>query len=109
MAQAGSRRGLEKLPPVRALSLFPRLLSETAARRRRPFMNQERETTAVTRRPITMRKQVLWLALCAGLGLSACATSLRPQAPEAPVDASKACANWRWIGISRPGARCPDV
>lgn len=56
-----------------------------------------------------MRKQVLWLALCAGLGLSACATSLRPQAPEAPVDASKACADWRWIGISRPGARCPDA
>lgn len=55
-----------------------------------------------------MRKQVLWLALCAGLGLSACATG-RPQAPVAPLDTSKACASWRWIGISRPEARCPDI
>ncbi|HVG08855.1 MAG TPA: S8/S53 family peptidase [Thermoanaerobaculia bacterium] len=55
-----------------------------------------------------MRKQVLWLALCTGLGLSACAIG-RPQAPAALLDTSKACASWRWIGISRPGAQCPDV
>ncbi|MFL6203529.1 MAG: hypothetical protein ACJ76J_30550 [Thermoanaerobaculia bacterium] len=54
-----------------------------------------------------MRKQLLWLALCSGLLLSACATG-RPQAA-APIDTAKACASWRWIGISRPGAQCPDV
>src|SRR5688572_4995973 len=55
-----------------------------------------------------MRKHFLWLALCTGFGLSACATG-RPQAPTAPLDTTKACASWRWIGISRPGAQCPDA
>jgi len=52
-----------------------------------------------------MRKQFLWLALCSGLWLSACATGR----PPAPLDTSKACASWRWVGISRSGAQCPDV
>lgn len=54
-----------------------------------------------------MRKQLLWLAL--GLGLSACAANPQPQFPNGRLDTSKACAEWRWIGVSRPGAQCPDV
>jgi hypothetical protein len=55
-----------------------------------------------------MRRHFLWLALCTSLGLSACATG-RPPAPTAPLDAAKACAAWRWIGVSRSGAQCPAV
>lgn len=52
-----------------------------------------------------MRKHFLWLALCTGFSLSACATGR----PPAPLDTTKACASWRWIGVSRSGAQCPDV
>jgi hypothetical protein len=48
-----------------------------------------------------------WIAACAALGLSACATNPPPRL--ATADTAKACADWRWIGISRPGTRCPDV
>lgn len=48
-----------------------------------------------------MPKHLVWLALCACFGLSACAT-VQP--------AAKACANWRWIGLkSSPAAPCPQV
>ena len=55
------------------------------------------------------RPHRFWIAAWAALGLSACATL--PQRPSRPPDleASKACADWRWIGISRPETRCPDV
>jgi hypothetical protein len=48
-----------------------------------------------------------WIAACAALGLSACATT--PSPGPAKADTAKACAEWRWIGISRPETRCPDV
>ncbi|HEX3127039.1 MAG TPA: S8/S53 family peptidase [Thermoanaerobaculia bacterium] len=55
------------------------------------------------------RPHLFWIAAWAAIGLSACATL--PQRPSRPpdLDASKACADWRWIGISRPGALCPEV
>jgi hypothetical protein len=56
-----------------------------------------------------MRKHLPWLALCVAVGLNACAAGPQPQFPSARLDTARACADWRWIGISRPGARCPDV
>jgi Subtilase family len=65
------------------------------------------------------RKHLLWIAPLVVLGLSACCTTSRaprpgilkvspPGAP--PLDTSKACANWRWIGIRSPtAAQCPQV
>jgi len=56
-----------------------------------------------------MRKQIPWLAPCAALALSACA-SWQPTPAKPPLDTSKACAQWRWIGIrSRSAAECPAV
>jgi hypothetical protein len=58
-----------------------------------------------------MRKLFVWIVSCLAVGLSACAT-FRPQ-EERPYltkpDTAKACADWRWIGVSRAGARCPDI
>lgn len=49
------------------------------------------------------RKLLLWIAPWMALGLGACAT-----AP--PRSVSKACAEWRWIGIkSQPDDVCPDI
>lgn len=57
-----------------------------------------------------MRRHALRLVLCVSLGLGGCATFRAPQAPrDQPLDTSKACAEWRWIGISRSDARCPEV
>lgn len=53
------------------------------------------------------RRHFFWITLWILLGLNACAT-LRPPGPAQP-DTAKACADWRWIGISRAGARCPEV
>lgn len=53
------------------------------------------------------RRSFLWIASWIALGLNAC-TTLRPPVPAGP-DTAKACADWRWIGISRAGARCPEV
>ncbi len=51
------------------------------------------------------RRQLFWSASLLAIGMSAC-TTLRPPPP---MDTGKACAEWRWIGISRPEARCPDI
>lgn len=53
------------------------------------------------------RRHLFWMASGMALGLSACAT-VRAPGPVAP-DTASACAEWRWIGISRAGARCPEV
>jgi hypothetical protein len=56
-----------------------------------------------------MRRYFFWIASWLVIGLSAC-TTLRPPHPDtAKVDTAKACAEWRWIGISRAEAKCPDV
>jgi len=51
-----------------------------------------------------MRRLCFWIAAWLAIGLSGC-TTLQPSRP----DTAKACASWRWIGISRPEARCPEV
>lgn len=56
-----------------------------------------------------MRWSLTWLTLSVTLGLGACTAVPRPELPSRTIDSSKACADWRWIGISRPGARCPEV
>ncbi|HEV8582869.1 MAG TPA: S8/S53 family peptidase [Thermoanaerobaculia bacterium] len=48
------------------------------------------------------RKLFSLIASCLAIGMSAC-TTLRP-----PTTA-KACADWRWIGISRSETRCPEI
>lgn len=49
-------------------------------------------------------KLLLWIAPWIALGLGACAT-LPPQSAD-----SKACAEWRWIGIkSQPDDECPQI
>lgn len=53
-----------------------------------------------------IRRYLFWVVLCLSLGLSSCAT-FRPAVPR--LEPEKACAEWRWIGISRDGTRCPEV
>lgn len=62
-----------------------------------------------------MRGKHLWIAPCllvalaalaAIAALGACGTSKAAPLPQPPASA-EACADWRWIGISRPGAQCP--
>src|SRR5215218_10390854 len=48
-----------------------------------------------------------WIVPWIAIGLSAC-TTLRPPVPEG-LETAKACAEWRWIGISRSGTYCPAV
>lgn len=65
------------------------------------------------------RRLLLWIAPAIVIVLSTCTTLLKPPAgpldagplPAAsPLDPSKACANWRWIGIKLdPGADCPEI
>ena len=54
------------------------------------------------------RRHLLWIVSSLAIGLNAC-TTFRPQQQPLRLDTAKACADWRWIGISRPGARCPDA
>ncbi len=58
-----------------------------------------------------MPKQLLfWIASLLAIEMSACSMLRRPPHPiPARPDTAKACADWRWIGISRSGAQCPDV
>ena len=57
-----------------------------------------------------MRRILLvWIVSCLAVGLSACSTFRPPRPDLTRPDTAKACADWRWIGISEPGARCPDV
>ncbi len=53
------------------------------------------------------RKSLVWIASFLAIGLTACAT-LKPPRPE-PLDLGKACAEWRWIGVSRSGDGCPEI
>jgi hypothetical protein len=53
------------------------------------------------------RSHFLWIVSWLVLGLNAC-TAFHPPGPVRP-DTAKACADWRWIGISRAGVRCPEV
>ncbi len=54
-----------------------------------------------------MRKlRIVWTVCCLAIGLSACATTTRQPSQ---LDTAKACADWRWIGISQPEAPCPEV
>jgi hypothetical protein len=49
------------------------------------------------------RTLLLWIAPWIAFGLGACATMPQPET-------SKACAEWRWIGItSQPEDACPDI
>lgn len=49
-------------------------------------------------------RQFIWIACLLAIGISGC-TTLRPSSPAI----ADACAEWRWIGISRPNTRCPEV
>lgn len=49
------------------------------------------------------RKLLSLIASCLAIGMSAC-TTFRP-----PLNTAKACADWRWIGISRPEVQCPEI
>jgi hypothetical protein len=50
------------------------------------------------------KKLLSLIASSLAIGMSGCAT-LRPPS----LNAAKACADWRWIGISRPEAQCPEI
>lgn len=58
------------------------------------------------------RRRLFWIASWLAIGLSGC-TILQPtrQNPRQPprLEAAKACTDWRWIGISRLEARCPEI
>ncbi|RPH53356.1 hypothetical protein EHM82_08560, partial [bacterium] len=62
-----------------------------------------------------MKRHLLWMAFAIAVGASACATPrcprlAGPQSTAPPIETTKACASWRWIGITRPGSpACPDV
>lgn len=49
-------------------------------------------------------KQLFWMAPVLAIAMSSC-TTLRPPA----MDTAKACADWRWIGISQSGVECPAI
>jgi hypothetical protein len=51
------------------------------------------------------RRGFFWLACLFVIWTSACTTLRLPP----PIDTAKACASWRWIGISQPEARCPKI
>jgi hypothetical protein len=57
-----------------------------------------------------MRKNyVFWITGWTAIAMSGCAT-FQPPRPRPPrLETAKACADWRWIGISRPGVSCPDI
>ncbi|HWM91832.1 MAG TPA: S8/S53 family peptidase [Thermoanaerobaculia bacterium] len=50
------------------------------------------------------RGHLLWIAVGIAIGLNACKTFPPPH-----LDTAKACADWRWIGISQPEAQCPEI
>lgn len=55
-----------------------------------------------------MTRRYLYLAAAwLAIGTSACTTFRPGHTPG--LDNAKACADWRWIGISRPGIRCPEI
>jgi hypothetical protein len=52
---------------------------------------------------------VFWMTAWPAIALGACATLQPPRPPHPHLETAKACADWRWIGISRPGVSCPDI
>jgi len=55
-----------------------------------------------------MNKNVaFWITAWPAIAMSACATLQPPRPPR--LETAKACADWRWIGISRCGVPCPDI
>lgn len=50
------------------------------------------------------RRHLFWIAAWLAITTSAC-TTLRPSQPSI----AKACAEWLWIGISKPEAQCPEI
>jgi hypothetical protein len=64
-----------------------------------------------------LRRRHLWITCCLGAWLGAGSPLPAQPAEVSPTsrpnpakpDPTRACANWRWIGISRPGVRCPDI
>lgn len=56
-----------------------------------------------------MRRHHFWMVSLLALGLGACTTFRTPPLEPAKAEPAKACANWRWIGISRPEAQCPEI
>jgi hypothetical protein len=56
------------------------------------------------------KNSVFSITACLAIATSACATFQPPRPSRPPqLETAKACADWRWIGISRPGVRCPDI
>lgn len=53
-------------------------------------------------------RHLVWVASWLAISLSAC-TTLQPPRQPPRLETEKACTDWRWIGIGRPGARCPEV
>ena len=49
-------------------------------------------------------RHLFWIASLLAIGMSGC-TTLKP----ARMETAKACAEWRWIGITRPEAQCPEI
>lgn len=57
-----------------------------------------------------MRMRIPWVPLCAALAAGACASGGQLELVNRPPNTSKACADWRWIGIrSRSAQACPVV
>ncbi len=63
-----------------------------------------------------MNRSVLWTVLVAALALNACASlgaqkrELRSLMTSPPLDPTKSCASWRWIGISSgDDGKCPEI
>ncbi|HWN41628.1 MAG TPA: S8/S53 family peptidase, partial [Thermoanaerobaculia bacterium] len=54
------------------------------------------------------RRCLFWVVSWLAIGMSACTTLKPPRQPQG-LETAKACTDWRWIGISRHGARCPEI
>src|SRR5262245_27215541 len=54
------------------------------------------------------RRLLFWIVSWLAIGMSAC-TTLRPAYVRSHLNTAKACADWRWIGISRPEVQCPEI
>jgi hypothetical protein len=83
------------------LSVRNRVLAAKTNSDARPSVIELKETRTMRRR------ELLWVASWLLIGLCGCATTT--QRPER-LDTARACADWRWIGItSRPEVQCPEV
>ena len=53
-------------------------------------------------------RDLFCIASLLAIGTSACSTAGLPRLPPR-LETARACAEWRWIGISRAGVGCPEV